>query len=87
MASPDRYTCEEAFRRLDDYVDRELGAEEMQLVKQHLETCVVCASEYEFESSVLDHVRRKVRRVALPPGLLERLTRRLEREGGDPSGS
>jgi len=34
-----RYTCEETFRRLEDYVDRELSAEEMERVREHLKTC------------------------------------------------
>ena len=29
MTHLSRYTCEEAFRRLDDYLDRELSEQEM----------------------------------------------------------
>ena len=54
---PDRYTCEEVFRRLDDYVDRELAEEETQMVRRHLDACAVCASEYAFEADVLDKLR------------------------------
>lgn len=74
---PDRLNCEELFRRLDDYVDRELVEAEAELVRQHLETCVVCAAEYTFETSMLQGVREKLRRIHAPEGLLERITRRI----------
>jgi len=53
MTHLNRYTCEEAFRRLDDYLDRELSAEEMTLVHEHLDICAGCAREFNFEASVL----------------------------------
>jgi anti-sigma factor RsiW len=45
MTHVDRYRCEEALRRLDDYLDGKLAAEERTLVREHLETYAVCASE------------------------------------------
>lgn len=77
MSRPDRLTCEELFRRLDDYMDRELSADEAQLVREHLETCAICATEYSFESSMLKGVREKLRHIEAPPGLLERITKRI----------
>ncbi len=50
MNVPDRLTCEEVFARLDDYVDRELSAEEARLVEEHCAVCDVCAREYRFEA-------------------------------------
>ena len=73
MTHLSRYTCEEAFRRLDDYLDRELSAEEMTLVKEHLEVCAGCAREFDFESSVLNGVRAKLRQIDLPPTLQARI--------------
>jgi hypothetical protein len=55
-------TCEEVFRRLDDYLDRELDR---------------------FEASVLAGIRRKFRRIQLPPDLLGRLSRRLHEASGN----
>ena len=81
---PDRYTCEEMFRKLDDYLDRELCSDEVGLVRRHLETCATCASEYRFEESVLAQLRDKLRRIAVPPDLLERISRRIGREGENP---
>jgi anti-sigma factor (TIGR02949 family) len=87
MAQIDRYTCEETFRRLDDYLDRELTPRDMQLVREHLDVCAVCASEYAFEASALKQLRDKLQRISAPPDLLAKVSRALERAQGDtPSG-
>jgi anti-sigma factor (TIGR02949 family) len=78
MGLPDRLTCEEAFERLDDYLDRELTADQMRLVHEHLEICAVCASEYRFESGIIAGVREKLRRVAVPEGLRARISALLK---------
>lgn len=74
---PDRYTCEEAFARLSDYLDRALSAEEMRLVREHLETCAVCAREFHYEASVLQEVRNKLDHIDLPPDLISKISRKL----------
>jgi anti-sigma factor (TIGR02949 family) len=73
MPEPTIYTCREAFARLDDYLDRELSPEEVRMVREHLELCTVCASEFAFEESLLRHLRDKVRRIDLPGDLIERV--------------
>ena len=79
MSEPlDRMTCEEAFRRLDDYLDRELSREEMRLVEEHLNVCDVCTSEFVFEASVLTGVRRKLQSIEAPADLLARIAARLQ---------
>jgi anti-sigma factor (TIGR02949 family) len=77
MAAPDRHTCEDAFRRLDDYLDRELSPRELPLVEAHLRECAVCASEYAFEASVIRHVRAKLDRLTAPADLLSRISASL----------
>ncbi len=77
MSPVDRFTCEEVFRRLDDFLDRELDEREAELVRQHLETCAQCALEHDFESRVLADVREKLRRIKAPPDLMEKVSRRL----------
>lgn len=74
---PDRATCEEAFRRLDDYLDRELSPGERARVEEHLEFCEMCASEYRFEASFLVQVRAKIGRLQTPPDVRGRLLGRL----------
>ena len=82
MSRLDRLTCEEMFRRLDDYVDRELNASETTLVREHLETCAVCAGEYAFEASLLKSVREKLSHLAAPPDLMRKISAKLaEAEG------
>ncbi len=75
----DRATCEDAFRKLDDYLDRRLTPLEMRLVEEHLETCEACTREFTFEASVLAAVRRKIERVEAPPDLLARISARIAR--------
>ena len=85
MSRPDRLTCEELFRRLDDYMDRELSADDAALVREHLETCAVCATEYSFEASLLKSVREKLRHISAPADLMKKISLRLaevDRQGG-----
>jgi len=86
LPTPSYLTCMEVFRRLDDFVDRELSPREISLVSEHLETCVTCARETRFEMRLLEGLRRKLRRVELPPGLRDRIAQRL-RAAGDETGS
>jgi anti-sigma factor (TIGR02949 family) len=81
MTHLSRYTCEEAFRRLDDYLDRELSAEETMLVKEHLEICAGCAREFNFETSLLNGVRAKLQQIELPPTLQARILGALAEPG------
>jgi anti-sigma factor (TIGR02949 family) len=79
MSEPlDRMTCESAFRRLDDYLDRQLSPDEMRLVEEHLHICEACTREFTFEASVLDGVRRKLKSLEMPPDLLARIAARLK---------
>ena len=77
MNIPDRFTCEQVFRRLDDYLDRRLSADEMRMVEAHLRDCVVCAAEHKFESTVIAQVRDKLQHLDVPPDFVTRLKARL----------
>ena len=79
-------TCQETFRRLDDYLDRELSPAEMRMVQEHLRTCAICAGEYAFEANVIAEVRAKLRRIEAPSDLLRRISRRLAAVRDDESG-
>ena len=81
-----RYTCEQVFARLDDFLDRELSADEMQLVQGHLDTCAACAGEYRFEVTLLTDVRGKLSRIDVPEGLRARISEHLARSQGPPTG-
>ena len=86
MSALSRYTCEETFRRLDDFVDQELSPREMQLVQEHLDICAACAREFRFEASLLQSVRAKLRQIDVPGTLRARVLEVLDRreEGGAP---
>ncbi len=68
-----RYSCEEVFARLADYMDRELRADEIRRVDEHLETCIECTREYSFEADVLREMKDRVRRIDTPPSLREKV--------------
>jgi anti-sigma factor (TIGR02949 family) len=73
-----RHTCEEAFRRLDDFLDRRLSAEETRLVEEHLQICAACTQEFAFEASVLKGVKRKLRHLEAPSELLGKVLSYLQ---------
>ncbi|HXH61210.1 MAG TPA: zf-HC2 domain-containing protein [Fimbriimonadaceae bacterium] len=78
MNKPDKYDCQEAFDRLDDYIDRELSEEEISLLEAHLCECVHCANAYKFEGKVTDCIKKKIAHLAIPQGLLERVNKALD---------
>jgi anti-sigma factor (TIGR02949 family) len=83
MSHLDRTNCEEAFRRLDDFLDRRLPPEEMKAIEEHLDICAWCAREFNFEASVLHGITRRVRRLDVPPDLVSRILTRLSPSDGE----
>jgi anti-sigma factor (TIGR02949 family) len=80
MSHPSGLSCLEVFNRLDDYLDRNLSDEEIALVARHLDDCVVCASEYRFEATVLEGLKARLRRIEMPPHLFASIMLRLQAE-------
>ncbi|MBS1717479.1 MAG: zf-HC2 domain-containing protein [Armatimonadetes bacterium] len=70
--------CEEAFARLDDFIDRELSPVEQQLVQEHLNVCAHCLAEYKFEAAIVDGIKEKMRKMQVPQELSARLGRALD---------
>jgi anti-sigma factor (TIGR02949 family) len=60
MSETDVMRCEQALKRLLEFIDRELSDSEHDSVERHLRTCRSCFSRMEFES------RLKQRLSALP---------------------
>lgn len=77
MSRLDRTNCEEAFRLLDDFLDRRLSDDEMRIIQEHLEICAWCTREFNFEASVLHGLKRKLRQIEAPPALLSRVLSQL----------
>ncbi len=82
MNGLDRFTCEEAFRRLGDYLDGELSPAELRLIEEHLEVCAACTREFAFERSILEGVRAKLRATSVPNELLDRVASLLAQAPG-----
>ena len=73
-------TCKEAAARLDDYVDRELSARELQLVERHLKICHECAKKFAFEAGLINGLRQKVSQLEVPPQMVANIKALLEAE-------
>jgi anti-sigma factor (TIGR02949 family) len=61
-----RIDCEEAIRRLAEYLDRELEAAPRASVEEHLEVCRSCYSRAEFEQRLRSSLRRLSREPVRP---------------------
>jgi mycothiol system anti-sigma-R factor len=87
-------SCIETVARLHLYLDRELSAEEVVFVQQHLSDCPTCECRFHFDQGLKRliherctiqrapaHLREVVMRLAqLPPGQLALLDPELEME-------
>lgn len=60
-------SCEEALRRLAEYLDDELNSDEAKSVADHLETCRSCYSRAEFERLLKSRVA-ELRACEMEPG-------------------
>ena len=72
-ADADFYSCEEAVKRLNEYLDHEMSAEERVVVLKHLEICRSCLTRFSFEQTLVISLRRKVSVLCIPPTLREKL--------------
>ena len=64
--------CEEALRRLAEYLDAELHGMSQREMEQHLERCRSCFSRVEFEKR-LKASTAELRREPVPPELERRI--------------
>ena len=88
MSDIDYRSCAQVFARLDDWVDRELSADDLEQIRRHLEICAMCAFEFRIEGALLRTIRAKVRRIRVPAVFEARVWRRINRvrvarEGAD----
>ena len=74
MSETDDIGCEEALKRLLEFIDRELSEGDDDSVERHLRTCRSCCSRVEFER------RLKARLASLPAADVPAETRDRVRE-------
>ena len=67
--SADFYSCEEAVKRLNEYLDHEMTPEERVVVLKHLEICRPCLKRFSFEQTLVVSLRQKVTVLCLPESL------------------
>lgn len=79
-ANVDFYSCEEAVKRLNEYLDHEMTAEERVVVLKHLEICRSCLARFSFEQTLVVTLRQKVSVLCLPAALREKLVSLLRDE-------
>jgi len=72
MNEPHVIDCEEALRRLVEYLDAELHGESQRQMEQHLERCRSCFSRIEFEKR-LKASTAELRHEPVPPELERRI--------------
>ncbi len=72
-AGADFYSCEAAIKRLNEYLDHEMTAEERVVVLKHLEICRPCLKRFSFEQTLVMSMREKVSLLCIPPALREKL--------------
>lgn len=65
--------CEQAVKRLTEYLSRELSSEEFQHVEKHLAECRGCHEMFSFEVQLLEIVREKASEGNAPDALRQRV--------------
>ncbi len=69
----DFYSCEEAVKRLNEYLDQELNEVERVVVLKHLEICRPCLRRFTFERTLVISLRQKISVLCVPPTLKAKL--------------
>lgn len=69
----DYYSCEEAIKRLNEYLDHELSESERTVVLRHLEICKPCLKRFSFEQTLMVSIRAKLNILCTPAPLKDKL--------------
>jgi len=65
--------CQDAVRRLTEYLSHELRPDEETQVQRHLAQCKGCFTKFHFEETLLRTIRERVDQVRAPISLRERI--------------
>lgn len=71
--SADFYSCEEAVKRLNEYLDHQLTSDGRVVVLKHLEICRPCLRRFTFEQTLVISLRQKAAHLCVPPTLRAKL--------------
>jgi anti-sigma factor (TIGR02949 family) len=77
--------CQEAVRRLNEYLSNELRPEEEDEVQRHLSQCKGCFSKFHFEETLLRTIRERVEQVRAPGALRNRILSLIGKPDGGES--
>ena len=69
----DFYSCEEAIRRLNEYLDHQMSGVDRAVVLKHLEICRPCLRRFTFEQTLVVSLRQKVTLLCVPETLRAKL--------------
>ena len=75
--------CDDALTQLYHYLDQELEATNLELIRLHLEDCSGCLRSFDFEARLKIVVRERLAE-DVPHEFLERLREALAREAASP---
>jgi hypothetical protein len=73
----DYYSCEEAVKRLNEYLDHQMTNAERLVVMRHLEICRPCLRRFTFEQTLVVSLRQKVALLCVPLAVRQKLSHLL----------
>lgn len=65
--------CQEAVKKLTEFLSKELRPDEEDRVQRHLSQCKGCFAKFHFEETLLHTIRERVEQVRAPGALRDRI--------------
>jgi predicted anti-sigma-YlaC factor YlaD len=69
--------CDDVREQLDAYLDQEATPRATRRVREHLDSCICCATLCHCAYRELAAMRARIQRVAVPDDLMSKITQRL----------
>jgi len=69
--------CDDVREQLDAYLDQEATPRATRRVREHLDSCICCATLCHCAYRALAAMRARIQRVAVPDDLMSEITQRL----------
>ena len=74
--------CQEAVKKLTDFLSKELRPDDERRVQEHLSQCKGCFAKFHFEETLLQTIRDRARQVYAPGNLREKILGLLSQPHG-----